>query len=178
MIYLLCYFLGTFPTGRIVGYFYKVDLTKVGSRNTGATNVARILGKVPGLLTLAIDTTKGLLAVYIAGDTGGFLAVLGHTYPPWLKGGKGVATALGVLLGFKLSLAIAALISFSITFFATKLVSLSSLTAVLITLFVSILILPSPYFILGIGVLIFIRHKDNIIRLLRGEESLFSFEAR
>ncbi len=173
MIYLLAYLLGTFPTGRVVGWLYKVDITKVGSKNIGATNVARTLGKGPGLLTLSIDITKGFLAAYLAGDTGGFLAVLGHTFPPWLRGGKGVATALGALAGVNTILFIAALGTFIISYFATRIVSLSSLMAVLVTSFVSLLILDFPYFILGMGTLIIIRHKENIIRLLTGEEAAF-----
>lgn len=173
MIYLLAYLLGTFPTGRVVGWLYRVDITKVGSKNIGATNVARTLGKGPGLLTLAIDISKGFLAAYLAGDIGGFLAVLGHTFPPWLRGGKGVATALGVLAGVNSILFIAALGAFLISYFMTRIVSLSSLMAVLVTCFVSLLILDIPYFILGMGALIIIRHKENIIRLLTGEEAAF-----
>lgn len=173
MIYLLAYLIGTFPTGRVVASLYKVDITKVGSKNIGATNVARTLGKGPGLLTLGIDISKGFLAAYLAGDIGGFLAVLGHTFPPWLKGGKGVATALGALLGVDIALFIAALGTFLISYLATRIVSLSSLMAVLITSFVSLLILDFPFSILGMGALIIIRHKENIIRLLTGEEAAF-----
>jgi glycerol-3-phosphate acyltransferase PlsY len=178
LIYLLAYLLGTFPTGRIIGWIYRVDITSVGSKNIGATNVARCLGKLPGALTLIIDLLKGLLGVYLADDLGGFLAVLGHTFPPWSKGGKGVATALGVLLGTNTVLFIVSLLAFSLCYYRSRIVSLSSLAAVGITMFVSLVVLSFPYYILAIGALITIRHKENIVRLINGEEKCFSIEPR
>src|SRR6185295_12546363 len=105
----LAYLLGSVPSGYVLGKLAGVDVRKIGSGNVGATNVARVVGKRQGILTLLFDMAKGLLPVLIVqrlelGITlaalTGIAAFLGHLYPLYLrfKGGKGVATAVGVLL--------------------------------------------------------------------------------
>src|SRR5271166_4615169 len=109
LLILLAYVLGAIPFGLMLArMFAKADVRQAGSGNIGATNVARVAGPVPGILTLLFDTAKGAFAVWLAGHcTGhnaglmmlaGIAALLGHCYPIWLrfKGGKGVATGLGV----------------------------------------------------------------------------------
>ncbi len=106
----LAFFLGAFPTAYLFGLlFKKTDIRTTGSGNVGGMNIYRVAGLLPGLLTVLIDTGKGILAVYIATNfngelsivlISGVLAVLGHNYNPLLsfKGGKGLATTLGVFL--------------------------------------------------------------------------------
>src|SRR4026209_2673463 len=117
------YLLGSIPTGYLVAKARGIDIRKVGSGNIGATNVFRVLGKPAGIFVLMVDASKGFVACYFVGPlayrwlagplandsttheflkiTGGFLAILGHNYTCWLKfkGGKGIATSAGVILG-------------------------------------------------------------------------------
>ena len=110
LLVLFAYLLGSVPTGYILGSVAGVDVRKAGSGNVGATNVARVVGKRHGILTLVADIAKGFVPVIVALNIGlapmatafvGIAAFLGHLYPVFLRfqGGKGVATALGVFLG-------------------------------------------------------------------------------
>ena len=151
------YLLGCFPTGMILARFAGIDITKQGSGNVGATNVARVLGAKAGVITLVLDLLKGLLAVLLAQllfsesqlvPHAGLAAVLGHciSLPPRLKGGKGVATSLGVLLALSPKLAAWPLALFLITFSLSKIVSLSSLVALIATpLIAAYLYFPTPH---------------------------------
>src|SRR5437868_4081559 len=115
---LIAYLIGSFPTGYVAGRLRGIDLRKVGSGNVGATNVTRVLGKKFGYPVFLVDFCKGLFPVLLAGAIayrcglpslsadmciaiGGIFSVVGHSYPIWLgfKGGKGVATSLGVIFG-------------------------------------------------------------------------------
>lgn len=185
------YLLGAVPFGVLVARCLDrgVDLRKTGSGNIGATNVARTLGKGPGILTLLLDAGKGAASVLLAaalaqpGDpllpaVAGGAAFLGHLFPVWLgfRGGKGVATALGVVLAISPAAAGVLVLLFAAAFAATRYVSLGSLVAAA-GLVPAMLLLraPIPHVVLsaGIGSLVFWAHRENIRRLLAGEERRF-----
>jgi glycerol-3-phosphate acyltransferase PlsY len=181
---IIAYLIGSIPVGLIVARFNQVDITAVGSGNVGATNVARTLGKKAGICVLVLDCSKGILPmclVYILGLTNSnwipFAVVSGHCFSlPGLKGGKGVATALGTLIAYTPVTAIVSLLFFAITFYKTRIVSLSSIVA---TWAAPIFILISDFnsawihsFVLT-ALLITYRHKDNIDRITKGTESKF-----
>lgn len=191
------YIVGSIPTAYIFGRVFKgIDIREYGSGNVGATNVFRVIGKVPGIIVLVIDTIKGLISVtYIAS---GFLqfapvtrpelytilvglsAILGHNWTVFLKfkGGKGVATSAGVVMGLIPKIFWLGFLVWIITFFITGFVSLGSIIAV-----VSI-----PIFTLAFGepaeivifmcllcLIIVYKHRPNIRRLARGEEKRIRF---
>ncbi|MFN7172771.1 MAG: glycerol-3-phosphate 1-O-acyltransferase PlsY [Fimbriimonadaceae bacterium] len=178
------YVLGSIPFGKIVASLYGIDITKQGSGNIGATNVLRVLGKGPGIVVLVLDALKGfapaLVALLLFGSPFvalliGAMALIGHCSSPFLgfRGGKGVATGLGVLIGAVPLLALIALVTFGLVFAASRIVSLSSLSAAVV--------LPVAAYFLGFGLdaaimltvlalLVIIRHRSNISRLLAGTE--------
>lgn len=182
------YLIGCFPTGLLVARVYGIDITSKGSGNVGATNVSRVIGKRAGVLTLVGDALKGSIALLLAtliSDTewfvalAGFVVVCGHCFsiPPWLKGGKGVATALGVLSFLYPLGALLAVVTFGVVFVLTRIVSLSSI--------VSALIVPLAVFatnqgeslgwaLAGISFVIVIRHHQNIVRLIEGREPRYA----
>lgn len=182
------YLLGCFPTGMLLARFAGVDITKQGSGNVGATNVARVLGAKAGVVTLVLDLLKGALAVLIAQalfgasnltNQAGLAAVLGHciSLPPRLKGGKGVATSLGLLLALSPKLAAGPLAIFLITFSLSKIVSLSSLVAVISTPLIAAFLDFSSSTLITlslISLVVTLRHHANINRLIRGEEPRFA----
>ncbi len=183
------YLIGAVPVGYIIAKRRGVEIIREGSGNVGATNVGRVLGKKAGMLTLFLDIAKGLIAVIAARTVSndpaffscaGLAVVLGHCFsiPPLLRGGKGVATSLGAVLGLQPLMALAAIIVFGLTFGASRIVSLSSVTAVVITPVISLLAAVddwSFYAMAGIAVVVVIRHKDNLKRLCSGTEARFSF---
>jgi len=191
----IAYLLGSIPFGYLlVRVFRKEDIRATGSGNIGATNVARSGAKGLGIATLVLDTLKALAAVLIAkhfapGVAGlpstlavgaGVAAVIGHVFPIWLgfKGGKGVASALGVFLALAPYVALAALGVFLLVAFTTRLVSLASIIAA-ITVPLFALILPpgrSSALVAGfsfIAILVILKHHANIARLLKGTEGKF-----
>jgi glycerol-3-phosphate acyltransferase PlsY len=182
------YLVGSIPIGLILSKLKGKDPRKIGSGNIGATNVMRAVGKTIGIITLLGDITKGfvptILAVYyeepkIVITAIGIASFLGHLYPVFLKfkGGKGVATALGVYLAVSpLAILINAII-FILVLLKWRYVSLGSLVGTgLIPLTFFVLRIPQAYIYLSfiIGVLIFIKHRDNIKRLLEGKENKIS----
>jgi glycerol-3-phosphate acyltransferase PlsY len=188
----IAYLLGSIPFGYLlVRFFRKEDIRAVGSGNIGATNVARSGAKGLGILTLALDLLKGLTAVLIAKHfspgapsdlmcVAAVFAVLGHVFPVWLgfRGGKGVATALGVFLAIAPWAALGALAVFILLVFTTRYVSLASvLAAVVIPVFAMLTVADrSPVFIgavIFIALLVVVKHQANIARLLQGKESRF-----
>jgi acyl phosphate:glycerol-3-phosphate acyltransferase len=190
----LAYLLGSIPFGYLlVRIFRKQDIRATGSGNIGATNVARSGAKGLGLATLALDLGKAWLAVFLAQRLGaslpnpydlavaaGIAAILGHVFPVWLgfRGGKGVASGLGVFLALTWPSALAILAVFLIVFFLTRFVSLASIVAAAaFPLFgFHFVALRSPIVIAGflfIPLLIIVKHHQNIRRLLSGTESRF-----
>ena len=184
----LSFFLGSIPFGYVIGKLKGVDVRKHGSGNIGATNVSRVLGKKWGAFVLFLDALKGAVPVLIVKLLGypleyqvlaGFLAILGHCFSPFMKfrGGKGVATGLGVFLVVSpLVTLIAALIFFAV-FFTTRYVSLSSIIAALsFPVIFKVLKSPPP----SVSLLLFLtaftvvaKHYQNIKRLLKGEEKKY-----
>ena len=182
------YLIGSIPTGVLIARAFNVDLTKTGSGNIGATNVLRTLGKKMGVLTLIGDALKGAIPVLIAMFARpeplnqptvfycALAAFFGHIFPVYLnfKGGKGVATALGIFLVVFPLLTLFAAVIFVLTVAKTKFVSLGSMLAALsIPIFVSIRA-NSPYQLsmaIIISLVVIAKHKDNFMRLLEGKEN-------
>ena len=191
IVVIFSYLLGSIPTGYIVGALAGVDIRKVGSGNVGATNVARVVGKKRGLLTLIADVTKGFLPVFVAGRLGlshtavalvAIAAFLGHLYPLFLKfrGGKGVATALGVLLALAPMATVVLIALFGVVAGSSRLVSLSSIVAALAAPIMLWSLSYSPIVIatgVFLAVMITVRHRDNIQRLYAGTEPRFGSRA-
>lgn len=190
---IFAYLLGSVPTGVILAkIFSAVDPRTQGSRNIGATNVFRTAGKTLGVVTLLGDILKGLIPVAIARGyldsyfwigAVALVAFIGHLYPIFLKfkGGKGIATGLGVFLALAPLPAILSFFVFAAVVAKWRFISLGSLAATAaFPLFLALLHPQRIYipFAVVIGVLIFYRHRENIERLLAGKESKFgSFPA-
>ena len=186
-LFLLGYLLGSIPFGLILTRLVGLgDIRAIGSGNIGATNVLRTGRKGLAAATLILDTLKGTAAVLIGwrygSETGalaaGFAAYVGHCFPIWLKlkGGKGVATFLGVLLGLHWPTMVLSALAWLATAAATRYSSLSALVASLAAPIV--LLLFGEYTIAGVAalmtVIIWMRHYANIVRLLAGQESKIS----
>jgi glycerol-3-phosphate acyltransferase PlsY len=190
------YLLGSIPFGIILArIFADADVRAVGSGNIGATNVARVAGPLPGILTLLFDTVKGALAVWLAGRItehsakwmmlAGIAALIGHCYPIWLRlrGGKGVATALGVFAVLCLSAAIGALLFFLLVVAVWRYVSLGSVAAAAaMPLLIYFLWAPphAPPLVVTFGTLfastlVIFKHDANLQRLVEGTEKRFTF---
>jgi acyl phosphate:glycerol-3-phosphate acyltransferase len=180
----LAYLLGSIPFGlvvtRLAGYG---DIRRIGSGNIGATNVLRTGSKGLAALTMLLDLAKGAVAVLIARRFGPDMAAvaavfvfLGHLYPVWLgfKGGKGVATAGGIVIAYAWPVGLAALATWLAVAVATRYSSLAALTAcALAPLYTWLLTrdMRTTEVILVLAVIVILRHHANIRRLLRGEES-------
>jgi glycerol-3-phosphate acyltransferase PlsY len=189
LVIVLAYLCGSVPTGVLLTKRLGLDIRQMGSGNVGATNVARSAGKKVGLFTLLGDIVKGLIPVlgvrfFDLGETAlacaAVAALLGHVFSPFLgfSGGKGVATGLGVLLGVAPPVILLALFVFIVTFAVSRIVSLASLVAAAVTpLLLWWFAYPHARVYAGllIALLIIVRHRENIIRLLNGEEQKFSF---
>lgn len=195
------YLIGSIPFGYVVGkVFGRIDIREHGSRNIGATNVGRVMGAKWGLFVLLLDLVKGLLPVgglarvMLAPDdpnlvhwqvAAGVATILGHMFPCWLgfRGGKGVATSLGVVVCLAPWATAVAFATFAVTFGVTRIVSLASILASLAfalielgsrsaTLFSANQWSLTAFSIL-VPLLIVVRHRSNIGRLWRGEEPRF-----
>ena len=190
---IIAYLLGSLPNGLYVANLKGVDIRNEGSKNTGATNVFRVMGPKFGIFVLILDALKGFLPLIIAEKFGikgnslvliGVIAVIGHTFSPFLnfKGGKGVATSLGIFLYLAPIPMLITLLMFLIVVGITKYVSLGS---VLASVVLPILILVMPVnknlgnnivvFIISalLGSYIIYKHKANIQRLKNGTENKF-----
>lgn len=188
------YLLGSIPFGLILArVFGSGDVRKEGSGNIGATNVARVAGPLPGLLTLALDAGKGALAVWLAArwsghsalamTVAGTMALVGHCFPVWLgfRGGKGVATALGVFAVMAPLALLAAAIVFGVIFGLWRYVSLASVSAAAaMPLAVYLLWAPghAPPLAVNLGaafaaLLVIVKHQGNLQRLVAGTEPKF-----
>jgi glycerol-3-phosphate acyltransferase PlsY len=196
------FLLGSIPSGFLVAKARGVDIRQHGSGNIGATNVLRTLGKGPGLLVFALDLLKGLGAVVAAkffatsawdapvalpasaaGITAAVAAILGHNYTPWLgfKGGKGIATSAGVLLGLMPLVLAVGLAVWAAVFLGTRYVSLASIAAALsLPVTTATLVFsgradpPLLAFAAAAAALAVFRHRSNIRRLMDGTESRFT----
>ncbi|RME93475.1 MAG: glycerol-3-phosphate 1-O-acyltransferase [Candidatus Hydrogenedentota bacterium] len=190
------YLLGSIPFSFLIGKAKGIDIRLHGSGNVGATNVFRVVGKAWGILALFLDLLKGLIpvlairlllpnseALHTYQMVFGLFAILGHTFPVWLKfkGGKGVATGLGVMLGLVPEATGIALVIFIVTVILSKMVSLGSILGAL-SLVISYPFLysveksiPRLVFITVIVIFIVYKHKANIVRILKGEELKISF---
>ncbi len=181
----LAFVVGSIPTGVIVARAKGVDLRKVGSGNIGATNVSRALGRKWAVAVLLADAGKGALPVLLLGRTfgdpwlpalGGIFAVLGQVFSIFLRGrgGKGVATSLGAGLALAPLPALACALVFALLFSLFRIASVGSLAGVVsFPLFLWLFHLgtwPKMTFALAAAVLVVVRHKDNLMRLVRGEE--------
>ncbi len=176
------YLCGSLLPGYWIGkLFFGKDLQREGSGNIGATNAFRVLGPAVGLFVLLLDVAKGMLAVWISSRIGavtalaGLAAMIGHSFSPFLKfrGGKGVATGLGVFLSLAVTPTLIALGTFALVLLATRRVAPASCIAGL-SLGGSILKYAQDPVLIAVAelavVLILVRHRPNIQRLLRGEE--------
>ncbi len=191
------YLIGSFPTGYIAGRLRGIDIRNVGSGNVGATNVTRTLGKNFGYPVFVVDFCKGLVAILLAGiiarrcglaafandiciALAGIFSVVGHSYPVWLgfKGGKGVATSLGIIFGISWIAGLIIGAVWIVTFKVSRYVSVASIVAAIALpiSMISLLLLHnlrSPvliYFSLCLTVIVVVRHRSNLARLFSGTE--------
>lgn len=182
---IIAYLVGSIPVGLLISKFSGgVDPRQAGSKNIGATNVMRVAGKKAAALTLIGDLLKGLLPVAAARlfnlpEEGlllvGLSAILGHIFPVYLKfkGGKGVATSFGVFLGIAPLIALIALLIWIAGISFSKYSSVGALSAFAALPFLAVLLKPEMKFVLFstiISILVYIRHKENIQRLITGRE--------
>lgn len=182
---IIAYLVGSIPVGLLISKFSEgIDPRQAGSKNIGATNVMRVAGKKAAALTLVGDLLKGLLPVAAARlleipEEGllliGLAAILGHIFPVYLKfkGGKGVATSFGVFLGLAPLIALLALLIWIAGISFSKYSSVGALSAFAALPFLAVLLKPEMKFVLFstiISILVYIRHKENIQRLIAGRE--------
>ncbi len=188
--------MGALPNGVWIGKYFKgIDIREHGSKNSGATNSYRVLGPKYGLMVLAADALKGFLPPFLASQFGvtgnwliliGMAAIIGHILSFFLnfKGGKGVATSLGVFLFLIPKVTLALLVIFIIVVYATRYISLGSIIAAIllpVLTFISPLnygIEKWPMMVMTIIIAIFVvyKHKTNIERLLKGTENKFKLK--
>jgi len=190
-ILLISYLLGSFPSGFLYAKNFKgIDLRFVGSGSTGATNVLRNIGRWPALIVFIVDVLKGFIAVKIAyfflsenifQVLAGLFAITGHIWPIWLKGkgGKAVATGLGMFIALSWKVGFASFGTFLIVISLTKIVSLSSITAAFLLplymlSYVGTFNHPFTIFSVIVAIIVIWKHRSNIDRILRGEEPKIS----
>lgn len=190
---ILSYLIGSIPTAYIFGKILKgIDIRQHGSGNVGATNVFRVLGKKPGIAVLLLDILKGVIAVVLVSDLLGLtkvihrvilaaMVVCGHNWTVFLKfkGGKGIATSLGVLIGLTIKIAVIrpvlvwVVLIWILCFLTTRIISVSSIIATTCLPIIMVLTNQEITIIcLGIMFCLFVvlRHKANIRRLFAGQE--------
>jgi acyl phosphate:glycerol-3-phosphate acyltransferase len=183
------FLLGSIPSGLLWGRAWRgIDVRMHGSGNLGATNVYRVLGPAHGVAVLVLDVIKGGAAVLIArrmagseaaAVAAGLSAVLGHMFSPWVRfrGGKGVATGLGIWLFLAPAASVAALAAWGILLAVTRRVSAASLGASAVLVPAVLLAAPArartllAALAVATALLVWIRHRTNIQRLLRGQEA-------
>lgn len=188
LLLIFAYLLGSISTAVIICRISGLpDPRTQGSNNPGATNILRIAGKKAAIITLLSDSLKGFIPVYLAqvlqfnlplASLVGLAAFLGHLYPLWFKfrGGKGVATFLGVMFGLDFAVGLSSALTWVL---AAKLSKISSLSALIMTVLTPIYFylitqnLVTTYVIIVLAILIFWRHKNNIVHLLnKGEDHI------
>jgi len=197
VVFLFSYMSGSIPFGLLIGKFNGIDIRKYGSHNIGATNVRRVLGRDWSFVCFALDFLKGLFPVLVielkfSGVCWGWEmiiaaigAVCGHIFPVWLrfKGGKGVATSLGVVAGIAFLPVVVGGAVWLLVFMKSRIVSLASISAV-VALSIAAFVMklahlsdvswPSVGLLVLIAFLVIIRHYENIIRLYMGTENAFA----
>lgn len=186
---IISYFIGCFSSAYIVGKVFKnIDIRNFGSGNVGSTNALRVMGAKLGIFTFLLDIVKGIVAVYIgsyiSGDLGGIIGglfvVIGHNWPVFIgfKGGKGVATSIGVLFAlYGVVIFIPIIITF-IIIIITKYVSVGSIAFLCMSPIVYLLLVRPfkiEYFLVSVvfAILGVLRHRENIKRLIEGKENKF-----
>ncbi|MCX8014793.1 MAG: glycerol-3-phosphate 1-O-acyltransferase PlsY [candidate division WOR-3 bacterium] len=184
------FIMGSIPFGYLIARIRKIDIRNYGSKNIGFTNVYRTLGAVYAVPVLILDVAKGFLPTFWGSKLGltaeliGLSAILGHIFTPWLlfKGGKGVATTIGVLSALAIKVLGAGILVYIIILLAFSYVSLSSLFFAISLPIFTWLFYPQQKLLIGIMILIsiviIIRHKDNITRLIKKEEPRFSLSKK
>lgn len=187
-ILIFSYLLGSIPNGLIFGkLIWHKDLRQFGSKNIGATNAWRVLGRKAGILIFLLDFLKGALSVKLAeifiGDAwamicAGILAILGHTFSIFLKlrGGKGVATGLGVIAMMMPKVTAIVFLIWLAIFIATRYVSVASIIAAAATPILAFIFdEPTEFVLFGLAAALFIifRHRENVLRLRAGKENRF-----
>lgn len=201
LVLIISYLFGSIPCGFLIGKLKGIDIREHGSKNIGATNITRVLGKPFGYICFALDFFKGFLPSYLMifvitlssapRDAGVILAILGtflgHIFPIYLKfkGGKGVATGTGAILAISPLAAIVGFFVWVIIFKITRYVSVASIIAAIIVPLLTIcfsatgtyqLSICLQIFVAIIGAIAIIKHKANITRLINGTE--YSFEKK
>ena len=190
LLFIIAYLLGSLAWSVWIGrWVFDLDLRDHGSGNAGATNAFRVLGTQAGTLVLILDTLKGFAAVklihFLPSDNQsvvlmlglGFMSVLGHLFPLYVgfRGGKGIATLLGVVIALHSGAALLSLAVFAGFLLSTRIVSISSMAAALSLPLWLIYRFQEPSEVLiifscAIALLVLVTHRKNIVRLLRGEE--------
>jgi acyl-phosphate glycerol 3-phosphate acyltransferase len=202
LLVIIAYLLGSIPNALWIGKVFKgIDVREHGSKNTGSTNAARVLGAKLGILTLLLDIGKGALptaaALFLHADmleklTGisnidaifiGIFAIIGHSFSVFMKfkGGKAVATTVGVFTVIVPKAILVAAIVFFVVFAVSRYVSLSSITAAVslpIAIYIFYKNIPLTVFGIVIAVLIIVKHKSNIERIKNGTESKFTINKK
>ena len=184
----LAYLLGSIPFALIAGKLHGVDLREAGSGNLGATNVFRTLGRTAGVTVMVLDIAKGAAAVLVAVAltdnpwpiAAGALAILGHVFPVWthFKGGKGVAVGAGALIGLVPAASGVLLVLWILLVVFTRYVSVASIVAALAAAPLAFVFgAPWSYvvFIALAGLFVIYKHRENIVRLVHGDESRIQF---
>lgn len=186
--FLLAYFFGSMPFGYWIGMlFYKKNILKLGSGNIGTTNAFRVLGTRAGVAVLLLDIFKGsvgALMAYIWGPAPawtvmvvGLGAILGHTFSMWIgfKGGKAVATSMGVLLMYNPTMFVIAFAIFLTVILLTSMVSMASMIGFTLVTLLSIFWLHDwllSIIAFALTIFVFYRHRENIVRIKNGTESM------
>jgi len=195
LMIVLAYLIGSVPTAVWVSkYFFDIDIREYGSGNAGATNTYRVLGPKWGTIVMIIDMLKGMAAVklalllpnYIGNDTQftnlqiglGLAAVVGHIFPIWaeFRGGKGVATLFGLVLGISPWTALSCVGVFLLVLYLTRFVSLSSILAsIAFPVFILVIFNEKEplyrIFAIAVALMVMLTHQKNIGRIFRGDES-------
>ena len=203
IVIFVCYLIGSIPSAVWIGKFvHGIDIREHGSKNAGATNTFRVFGKKSGAVVLFLDVAKGYLAasfpllltgmylgikdeVLILQLTASFCAIIGHVFPVFahFRGGKGVASSLGIIIAVNSDTAFICLTSFLLVFVIWKYVSLGAIVAAILFPFVSYFFMMEDarimiVFSIIISLIVLMSHRKNIHRLLRGEENKMNFLKR
>lgn len=188
LLIIIAYFLGSFPTGYVLGkIFYRKDIREYGSGNIGMSNVFRTFGPIPAFITLIGDAIKGYFPVWFAfylklsADWISYIAIsaiLGHVFSIYLKfkGGKGIATTFGVIFAINYLIGLCSVIVWIVTLILSRYFSLSSLVATFSSIIFSLFLkidIRYTYLFISIFILSLITHRENIKRLINGNERKF-----